>query len=168
MASPKKATRKRGMTIGLFSDKTAVYIHTTSIALPYHYHTKYDFYKGFVLVLDIPLAHSTTLTYTLFFTIILCPISPPFCFYRTTIKHNVTVKVLWGYSENVVRTQTWIAIYSYLLLAKIKYDMKSPYSITKIATLIRVSALERKDLKKLLTRPNHLITFNQNVKEHSF
>lgn len=83
------------------------------------------------------------------------------------MKQNVTIKVLWGYSENAVRTQIWIAISSYLLLAKIKYDLKSPYSITEIATLIRVSALERKNLKELLTRPNDLITFNQNVKELS-
>lgn len=83
------------------------------------------------------------------------------------MKQNVTIKMLWGYSENAVRTQIWVAISAYLLLAKIKYDLKSPYSITEIATLIRVSALERKDLKELLTHPNDLITLNQNVKELS-
>ncbi len=83
------------------------------------------------------------------------------------MKQNVTIKMLWGYSENAVRTQIWVAISAYLLLAKIKYDLKSPYSITEIATLIRVSALERKDLKVLLTHPNDLITLNQNVKELS-
>ena len=81
------------------------------------------------------------------------------------LKQNVTIKSLWGYSENAVKTHIWVAILAYLLLAKIKAETKSPYSITEIATLIRVSALERKDLRELLTQPNNLCTFNQNVKE---
>ena len=82
------------------------------------------------------------------------------------LKQNVTIKSLWGYSENAVKTHIWVAISAYLLLAKIKAETKSPYSITEIATLIRVSALERKDLRELLTQPNNLFTFNQkNVKE---
>ena len=83
------------------------------------------------------------------------------------LKQNVTIKSLWGYSENAVKTHIWVAISAYLLLAKIKAETKSPYSITEIATLIRVSALERKDLRELLTQPNNLFTFNQNVKEPS-
>jgi len=81
------------------------------------------------------------------------------------LKQNVTIKSLWGYSENAVKTHIWVAISAYLLLAKIKAETKSPYSITEIATLIRVSALERKDLRELLTQTHDLLTFNQNVKE---
>jgi hypothetical protein len=47
------------------------------------------------------------------------------------IKQNIVVKTLWGYSENAVRTHLWIAIIAYLLLAKIKADYKSPYSVTE-------------------------------------
>lgn len=81
------------------------------------------------------------------------------------LKQNITIKSLWGYSENAVKTHIWVAIAAYLLLAKIQADTKSPYSVTEIATLIRVSALERKDLRELLTQPHNLLTFNQNVKE---
>lgn len=63
------------------------------------------------------------------------------------IKQNIVVKTLWGYSENAVRTHLWVAIITYLLIAKIKADYKSPYSITEVATLIRISALERVDLR---------------------
>lgn len=56
------------------------------------------------------------------------------------IKQNVTVKSLWGYSENAAKTHLWVAIIAYLILAKIKAEMKSPYSVTEVATLIRVSA----------------------------
>ena len=54
---------------------------------------------------------------------------------------------------------------SLLLIAKIKADYKSPYSITEVATLIRISALERVDLRDLITKPKNPIIQNQNVKE---
>ena len=46
------------------------------------------------------------------------------------IKQNLTVKHLLGCSENAVKTHLWIAICSYLLLARIKAMYDSPYSIT--------------------------------------
>lgn len=81
------------------------------------------------------------------------------------IKQNITIKSLWGYSENAVKTHLWVAITAYLLLAKIKANMQSPYSITEIATLIRVSALKKTELRELLTRPIDSNLSNQNVKE---
>lgn len=81
------------------------------------------------------------------------------------IKQNITIKSLWGYSENAVKTHLWVAISAYLLLAKIKVDTQSPYTITEVATLIKVSALERIDLKKLLTQTHDSFFSNQNVKE---
>lgn len=80
------------------------------------------------------------------------------------IKQNLTVKHLMGCSENAVKTHLWIAICSYLLLARIKAIYDSPYSITEIGTLIRVFALVKTDLKKLVTEPQPLIQ-NQDVKE---
>lgn len=81
------------------------------------------------------------------------------------IKQNITVKTLWGYSENAVRTHLWVAIIAYLIIAKIKADYKSPYSITEVATLIRISALERVDLRDLITIPKDSTIQKQNVKE---
>ena len=81
------------------------------------------------------------------------------------IKQNIVVKTLWGYSENAVRTHLWIAIIAYLLLAKIKADYKSPYSVTEVATLVRISALEKTSLRELVTKPRDSVNFNQSVKE---
>ena len=81
------------------------------------------------------------------------------------IKQNIVVKTLWGYSENAVRTHLWIAIIAYLVVARIKAELKSPYSITEVATLIRLSALEKTDLKELITKPKDSSIQNQNVKE---
>lgn len=83
------------------------------------------------------------------------------------IKQNIVVKTLWGYSENAVKTHLWIAIIVYLIIARIKADYHSPYSITEVATLIRVSALERVDLRDLITKPKDSIIQKQNVKEQS-
>lgn len=83
------------------------------------------------------------------------------------IKQNITIKSLWGYSENAVKTHLWVAIIAYLLLAKIKADTASTYTITEVATLVRLSALEKTSLRDLLTKPNDFLRSNQNVKEPS-
>ena len=75
------------------------------------------------------------------------------------------MKTLWGYSENAVRTHLWVAIIAYLIIAKIKADYHSPYSITEVATPLRISALERVDLRDLITKPKAPIIQNQYVKE---
>lgn len=81
------------------------------------------------------------------------------------IKQNIVVKTLWGYSENAVKTHLWVAIIAYLIIAKVKAACKSPYSITEVATLIRISALERTSLRELITKPNLSVILNQSVKE---
>lgn len=81
------------------------------------------------------------------------------------IKQNICIKRLWGYSENAVKTHLWVAVCAYLLLAKIKHAYDSSYSVTEIASLIRLSALEKVPLRKLLSKPSESINSNQNVKE---
>ena len=83
------------------------------------------------------------------------------------IKENIVVKTLWGFSENAVKIHLWTAIISYLTVARIKADYDSAYSITEVATLIRVSALERVELRQLITKSDSSINSNQNVKELS-
>lgn len=62
------------------------------------------------------------------------------------------------------KAHLWIAICSYLLLARINAVYNSPYSISEIRMLISVSALTKKDLKDLVTEPQPLTT-NQDVNE---
>ena len=83
------------------------------------------------------------------------------------IKQNIVVKTLWGYSENAVKVHLWTAIIAYLTIAKIKTEYNSPYSITEVATLIRISALERTCLRELITKQDLSIISNQNVKDLS-
>lgn len=84
------------------------------------------------------------------------------------IKQNICIKRLWGYSENAVKTHLWVAVCAYLIVAKIKHDCASSYSITEVATLIRCSALEKTSLRELLSKPACTANSNHNVKELSF
>ena len=79
------------------------------------------------------------------------------------INQNIVLKTLWGYSENAACAHLWVAIIVYLIIAKIKADYKSPYSITEVATLIRISALKRVDLRDLITKAKDSIIQNKNV-----
>ncbi len=80
------------------------------------------------------------------------------------IKQNLTIKTLWGHTENAVKTHLWAALCTYLIVARIKATYKSPYSVTECATLLSVSAFEKTDIKELLTF-NQPLNQNQNVKE---
>ena len=80
------------------------------------------------------------------------------------IKQNMTVKRMWGYSENAVRIHLWIAIISYLLMAKIKAELQTPYSITEVARILGVSAFAKTSIRELFTTDQSTIK-NQNVKE---
>lgn len=79
------------------------------------------------------------------------------------IKQNLTIKSLWGNSENAVKLHLWTAICAYLLVARIKANYQSPYSITECHTLISVSALAKINLKEMLMPES--LSQNQNVKE---
>lgn len=83
------------------------------------------------------------------------------------IKQNITVKTLWGYSENAVKVHLWTAIISYLIIARIKAVCNSPYSISEVATLVRISALERTSLLELVTKQGVATILKQNANELS-
>jgi hypothetical protein len=78
----------------------------------------------------------------------------------------MTIKKLWGHSKNAVMTHLWTAICTYLIIARIKATLNSPYSITEVATLLSVSALEKISLQELLLPKTSLIQ-SQNVNELS-
>lgn len=80
------------------------------------------------------------------------------------IKGNLTIKALWGYSENAVKTHLWVAICAYLLLAWMRAALKSPLTITEVSKIVEVSILSKSDIRELLDVPNPL-TQIQNVNE---
>jgi hypothetical protein len=77
------------------------------------------------------------------------------------IKQNLTIKKLWGHSENAVNVHIWIAICTYLIIAKVKHALKSELSIYEIMQILSISVFDKATLQELLTEYHT----NQNVKE---
>lgn len=77
------------------------------------------------------------------------------------IKQNLTIKKLWGHSENAVNLHLWAAICTYLIVAYVKYQLKSTLSIYEIMQILGISVFDKTSLKELLTETQ----LNQNVKE---
>ncbi len=79
------------------------------------------------------------------------------------IKQNLTIKTLWGHSENAVKVHVWIAICTYLIVAQVKYALRSTLSIYEIMQILGISVFDKTPVKELLTE----LQINQNVKEQS-
>ena len=77
------------------------------------------------------------------------------------IKQNLTIKKLWGHSENAVKIHIWVAISAYLIVAYVKYALKSTLSIYEIMQILGISMFDKTPIRELLTE----FQVNQNVKE---
>ena len=76
------------------------------------------------------------------------------------IKQHLKIQKFWGHSENAVRTQIWIAIASYVIVAIAKKKLKLSHSLYEILQQISLAAFERTPLKNLVAEKK-----NQDVKE---
>jgi hypothetical protein len=77
------------------------------------------------------------------------------------IKQNLTIKTLWGHSENAVNIHIWVAICTYLIVAYVKFKIQSTLSIYEIMQILGISTFDKTQITELLTE----IQVNQNVKE---
>ena len=68
------------------------------------------------------------------------------------IKQHLKIKKFWGESENAVKTQIWIAICNYLLVAIIKKELNIEKSLNEILQIISVSAIDKSQLNQLLSQ----------------
>ena len=73
------------------------------------------------------------------------------------IKQHLRIKTFWGTSANAVKTQVWIAVCTYLLIAYAKKQLKSDLSLYEITQIISVSTFDKTPLNELLT------SFSKNV-----
>jgi hypothetical protein len=67
------------------------------------------------------------------------------------IKQNLRIKAFYGTSENAVKTQIWIAVTVYLMMAILKKRLKIEASLYIILQILSVTAFERTPIKQLLT-----------------
>ncbi|MCD4748968.1 MAG: DUF4372 domain-containing protein [Thermoanaerobaculales bacterium] len=67
------------------------------------------------------------------------------------IKQHLRIKSFFGTSENAVKTQIWIAVSVYVLIAIIKKRLKIEASLYTILQVLSLSAFEKVHLIQLLT-----------------
>ncbi len=77
------------------------------------------------------------------------------------IKHHLQIKGFFGTSENAVKTQIWIAISTYVLVAIVKKQLHVDRRLAEILQLFTVSLFEKVDILQLLTEIS-----SQNQSEH--
>lgn len=66
------------------------------------------------------------------------------------IKQHLKIKKFWGQSENAVKTQIWIAVCTYLIVAIIKRQLNLDRSLYEILQILSVSAFDKTPLNQLL------------------
>jgi hypothetical protein len=87
------------------------------------------------------------------------------------IKQHLRIKAFFGTSENSVKTQVWIAVSVYVLVAILKKRLHTDHTLYTILQVLSVSQFEKEplqallslqsaDLSKIDVSPNQLILFN--------
>jgi transposase len=67
------------------------------------------------------------------------------------IKQHLRIKAFFGTSENAVKTQVWIAISAYVLVAIVKKRLQSDASLYTILQILSLTLFEKTPLIQLLT-----------------
>ena len=67
------------------------------------------------------------------------------------IKQNLRIKAFFGTSENAVKTQVWIAISTYVLVAIIKRELKVDRSLSAILQILSLTLFEKTPVIQALT-----------------
>jgi hypothetical protein len=71
------------------------------------------------------------------------------------IKQHLRIKSFYGTSENAVKTQIWIAVSVYIIVAILKKQLQLPYSLYTILQVLSISVFERIPLYQLFTIANY-------------
>jgi hypothetical protein len=67
------------------------------------------------------------------------------------IKQHLRIKRFYGTSENAVKTQLWIAVAVYVLVAIIKKELKLNASLHTLLQILSVTLFEKVSLQQVLT-----------------
>jgi len=81
------------------------------------------------------------------------------------IKQHLKVKTFWGYSFNAVKTQIYIAMISYLLVAIVKHKLKLKQSQYEILQILSISLVCKTSLSELFTTIDQQYVKEQDYKQ---
>ena len=68
------------------------------------------------------------------------------------IKQHLRIKAFFGTSENAVKSQIWIAVSVYVLVAIVKKRLRLPASLYQLLQILSLTLFERIPLNQLLTQ----------------
>jgi transposase len=83
------------------------------------------------------------------------------------IKQHLRIKSFFGYSANAVKTQIWIAVSVYVLLAIVKKQLKIDVSLYTFLQVISISIFEKTPIFQLF-QSDHYNSVNSNVDNQLF
>ena len=69
------------------------------------------------------------------------------------IKQHLRIKAFFGTSENAVKTQIWIAVATYVLIAIVKKRAALPHSLYELLQILSLTMFETTPINQLLTPP---------------
>jgi hypothetical protein len=69
------------------------------------------------------------------------------------IKQHLRIKAFFGTSENAVKTQIWIAVATYVLIAIVKKRALLPHSLYELLQILSLTMFETTPINQLLTPP---------------
>ena len=67
------------------------------------------------------------------------------------IKQHLKIKSFWGQNENAVRSQIWVAISSYVIVAIAKKQLNIPNSLYEILQYISIAPFEKTPMSETFT-----------------
>jgi hypothetical protein len=70
------------------------------------------------------------------------------------IKQHLRIKAFFGVSENAVKTQIWIAVAVYVLVAIVKKRFKLDASLYELLQILSLTLFEREPIDQVLTLPS--------------
>ncbi len=73
------------------------------------------------------------------------------------IKQHLRIKAFYGTTENAVKTQIWIAVSVYLLVAIVKKRLNLPGSLYTLLQVLSVTLFEKMPISQALQQANHTI-----------
>ena len=73
------------------------------------------------------------------------------------IKQHLRIKAFYGTSDNAVKTQVWIAISVYVLVAIVKKELRIERSLSEILQILSLTLFEKTPLFEALTNKNQTL-----------
>ena len=79
------------------------------------------------------------------------------------IKQHLKIKSFWGHSENAVKTQVWIAVSVYVIVAIAKKKFMLNQSLYEILQILSISIFERMPVNQLFQQTQLQYSKNKNI-----